>query len=410
VTFKGILRKIGFLEDDRPIGRYSIQLLSLPEELNHEEILPIELRYVFSQEPKLKAQVRALIEKRHLSVGVRTAERTPERVIDAINNVSHYSQHLTVTTWLPALLKDNKRPIITAADRKDAKAHGVKDLDAELDLIFTYRDEYKKIILLNAENREPSPADRKLVDHMNAVLEPLTHEAAIRSMVFDSAHTRTEIAQSIVKALIFVGPITHILEHFARGWGKVFAASVDDLMTETAEFFALRGAGFKWKDIWKRAYILIPVFILATWGLLSVEHFIEQDRYIVAGLLFGIGAVALSLTTAVQSIFMFHARVRELEEEKKMVFKTRWELWRTALVQDFTNPARMGLFVGAVASPILAAIIFVGFPHLTHNGWVLALLGSTETIVAGVTIIYARRISNYRFKRKLKRMVKSRKK
>jgi hypothetical protein len=405
MDFKRALRKIGILEDDRPVGRYSIHLLSLPEELDHEELIPLEVKYIFKKDPKTKAQVRKFLEHDHMSIGVRTTLRTPERIVEAINHVSIYSQHLTTTTWLPTLIESGKKPSITAADRSEAKKHNV-DLDKAVDEIYSYRDEFSKIVLVDTTNKDPSPAHRKLIDHMNELLMPMTLKAATRSMIFDAAHTRTEIAQSIVKSLIIIGPITHVLEKYATGWGKVFAASVDDLMTEAAEFFALRGAGFTWKAIWKRAFILVPVFILATWGLLSTEHFIEQDRYLIAGLLFGIGAVALSLTTAIQSIFMFHERVKELEEEKKMKFKTRGELWKVALVQDFTNPARMGLFIGAVTSPILAAIVFVFFPQVTHNGWVLALLGSCETIVAGITIIYARKISVMRFRRSLKQMIR----
>lgn len=402
---KQFFRRVGILEDNRPIGRYSITLLSLPEELDHPELIPAELRYVFKRKPALKKRVRELIASEHLSIGVRTTKRTPERIVQAINNVSHYSQHLTVTTWLPSLIKDGKRPTLTGADRKTARKHKV-DIDEDVELIYGYRSEFKKIVLLNTKNATTSSTEQALITELNDILDPVTFEAATRSMIFDAAHVRTEIAQAIIKALIIVGPITHVLEKFAAGIGKLFAASVDDLMTETAEFFALRGAGFAWKDIWKRAYILVPVFILATWGILSVEHFIEQDRYLLAGFLFGFGAVALSLTTAIQSIFMFHARVKELEDEKKMKFKRRWDLWKTALVQDFTNPARLGLFIGAITSPILAAVVFNGFQHLTHNGWVLALLGSTETIVAGVTIIYARRINEVRLKRQLERMIR----
>ena len=406
MSLKKVLRRIGILEDDRPIGRYSIHLLSLPEELDHPDLIPIEMKYVFQRDPKLKAQVRKLLEQRHVSLGVRTTKRTPERVVEAINHVSFYSQHLTTTTWLPALIEEGKKPIMSAADRVGAKKHGV-DLDKEIEEIYNYRDDYIKIVLLDTTNKDPAPEYREIVNRMNELLTPMTLKSATRSMVFDAAHVRTEIAQAIIKALLIVGPITHVLEKYARGIGKLFAATVDDLMTETAEFFALRGAGFTWKQIWKRAFILVPVFILATWGLLSVEHFIEQDRYFIAGLLFGFGAVALSLTTAIQSIFMFHARVQELEQEKKMKFKTRWQLWKVAIVQDFTNPARLGLFMGAIASPLLAGTVFLGFPHLTHNGWVLALLGSTETIVAGITIIYARKISEIRFKRRLKQMIKN---
>jgi hypothetical protein len=411
MEFKKFFRKIGILEDDRPIGRYSIHLLSLPEELDHEELVPLEIKYVFQRDPKTKMQVRKLLENEHLSLGVRTTKRTPERVVNAINNVSHYSQHLTTTTWLPDLIEKGKKPLITDADRKEAKKHGVKDLDEEVEVIYSYRDEFRKIILLDSKHDAASASQLQLIKHMNEVLMPMTLKSASKSMVFDAAHTRTEIAQAIIKALIVVGPITHFLEKFATGWGKVFAASIDDLMTETAEFFALRGAGFSWKQIWKRAFVLVPVFVLATWGLLSVEHFIEEGRYAVAGVLFGLGAVALSLTTAVQSIFMFHARVKELEEEKKMKFKKRSELWKVALVQDFTNPARLGLFVGAIASPILAAIVFSGAVYtnniwILYNGWILALLGSTETIIAGITIIYARKISEMRFRKQLTRMIR----
>jgi hypothetical protein len=42
------------------------------------------------------------------------------------------------------------------------------------------------------------------------------------------------------------------------------------------------------------------------------------------------------------------------------------------------------------------------FSGLMHNGWVLAAIGSTETIVAGLTVIFAGRINEWRFRRKLK--------
>jgi hypothetical protein len=40
---------------------------------------------------------------------------------------------------------------------------------------------------------------------------------------------------------------------------------------------------------------------------------------------------------------------------------------------------------------------------LMSNGWVLAAIGSTESIVAGLTVIFARRINEWRFARSVER-------
>jgi hypothetical protein len=80
-------------------------------------------------------------------------------------------------------------------------------------------------------------------------------------------------------------------------------------------------------------------------------------------------------------------------------------LWRLALRQDFTNPARLGLFVGAFTAPVTAALVFTLVPHWTHNGWLLALLGSVESLIAGTTVMAAGRIERMWFKAKVKKAI-----
>ena len=167
---------------------------------------------------------------------------------------------------------------------------------------------------------------------------------------------------------------------------------------------ALRGSGFSWKELAKRGKILIPVFALATWGAFSVEGLIEHDRLIAAGIVFGLSAVALSLTTAIQSIFMYKNNAGKLKQEGKVVAETSKELFKLSIIQDFTNPARLGLLIGASMAPIMGIIGSVF--GLMHNGWVLATIGSTESIVAGITVISAGRINEWRFHRKLKKMIR----
>ena len=78
---------------------------------------------------------------------------------------------------------------------------------------------------------------------------------------------------------------------------------------------------------------------------------------------------------------------------------------RLALTQDFTNPARLGLFVGAAGAPFMG--ILGAYLGLMSNGWALAAIGSTESIVAGLTVILAGRINDWRFRRKLRRLLPS---
>jgi hypothetical protein len=118
--------------------------------------------------------------------------------------------------------------------------------------------------------------------------------------------------------LIVIGPIAHGLEHLLSGLGKVFAASADDLLSETAELFALRGSGFTWRQLARRSRVLIPVFILATYGAFQVEPLIAAGRVGLAGVIFGLSAVALSLVTALQSIAMYRESYRTLLRENKI--------------------------------------------------------------------------------------------
>lgn len=239
---------------------------------------------------------------------------------------------------------------------------------------------------------------------LSETIYPLAIDTIVHRAVIDNANERTEIAQNIIKAMLVIGPIAHVLEKYASGLGKLFAASTDDLLGESAELMALRGSGFSWKELRKRFVLLVPVFALATYGVFQVEPLLEHGKTLLAGAVFGLSAVALSLTTAIQSIGMYLASVRSLKKEGKLHTHgdVQSDLW-LAIVQDFTNPARLGLLLGASMAPLLGMLAAV--LGLMHNGWVLALVGSTEGIVAGLTVIYSNRINAWRFRRSLERRI-----
>lgn len=389
-------------QEKSPIGTYKIEVISLPEECDWEQYLPLEIIYIFKKYPEYKERIR-LILTQGKAIGVRTVLRTPENILKAIHTLSVHSQENYIITWLPDLLKNKHLPKFTEKDKQRAKEHG-EDLDKSIEIILQDRLRFKKLVLIDEENIGIKPEEQRLMTELSEIIYPLAVDYSVFRVIADNARERTRIAQAIVKALLIVGPIAHILEKFAAGIGKIFAASTDDVLGESAEIMALRGSGFRWKELARRGWILVPIFIIAAWGAFEVEGLIQKGYLVWGGIVFGLSAVALSLTTAVQSVFMFINNLKKLIEDKKVPAKNSWEIIRLSLMQDFTNPARLGLLLGASMAPIIG--IIGSLAGLMHNGWVLAIIGSTESIVAGISVIFSGRINEWRFHKKLKLKMK----
>lgn len=405
---------------ESPVGTYRLEVISLPEECDWDKYLPIELQYVFAHSPEYKGKVRAILAQGK-AIGVRTVKRTPENILKAVHTISVHSQENYIVTWLPKLLRDKHLPKFTDADRTRAAAHK-EDLDGAVETILRDRLRFKRLVLIDEENIGIADQERRLMTELSEIIYPLAIDYSVFRVIADNARERTKVAQAIIKALLIVGPIAHVLEKFAAGIGKVFAASADDLLGESAELMALRGSGFTWRELAKRSRILVPVFALATWGAFSVHGLLEEGHTIWGGIVFGLSAVALSLTTAIQSIFMYRRNVRKLMKEGKVTLQQQrhpeehsdegsrahtgwWPTTRLAIIQDFTNPARLGLLLGSGLAPVMG--IAGSLLHLMGNGWVLAAIGSTESIVAGLTVVFADYINEWRFRRRLKRAVRT---
>lgn len=381
-----------------PVGTYRVDVVSLPEELDFPAKLPVEIRFILKKYPEYKEKIREILSQGK-AIGVRTVLRTPENILQAVHTISVHSQGNYILTWLPELLRNKHRPKFTQADLKQKLPHE-EDLNQAVETILRDRLRFKRLVLIDEENLGISHEEQRLMTELSEALYPLAIDYSVFRVVADNARERTKIAQAIIKTLLIIGPIAHVLEKFAAGIGKVFAASADDILGETAELTALRGSGFSWRELAKRSRILIPVFALATYGAFSVEGLLEEGRIVLGGIIFGLSAVALSLTTATQSIFMYRRNVVKLTQEQKVKTQKSWQLTKLALRQDFTNPARLGLLLGASMAPFMG--ILGSLLGLMHNGWVLAGIGSTESIVAGLTVIFADRINEWRFHRRLK--------
>ncbi len=386
-----------------PIGTYRLDIISLPEECEWEKFVPKEIQYIFKKNPIYKEKIKAILISGK-ALGVRTVLRTPENILKAIHAISVYSQHNFIITWLPKLLRDKHFPIIKPEDYKLAQDHSF-DLHKSIHTIITDRLRFKKIVLIDEENIGIKPEEQQFITELSEVIYPISIDYAVFRVIADNARERTKIAQTIIKILFIVGPIAHLLEKYISGLGKLFAASADDLLGESAEIMALRGSGFSWKELVRRGRILIPVFALATWGAFSVEPLLVSGKIIWAGVVFGLSAVALSLTTAIQSFLMYRRNAKRLMKGGKIPNSTKLEILKISLIQDFTNPARLGLLIGSALSPIMG--IIGATSGLMHNGFILAGIGSTESIVAGLTVILSNYINEWRFQKTLHKAIKN---
>ena len=383
------------------IGSYRLDVISLPEECDFENDIPLELVYIFRHYPEHKERVKQILNEGK-AIGVRTLLQTPENILKAIHTISVHSQLNYIITWLPNLLRDKHLPVIDERDRARALSHG-ENIDLAVEVILADRLRFKHLVLIDEENKGIKTEEQHFMNELSEIIYPLQVDYAIHRVVADNANERTKIAQAIIKMLLIIGPIAHILEKYAAGIGKIFAASTDDVLGEAAELSALRGSGFSWRELSRRSLVLIPVLGLASYGAYSVEHLLTSGRIVTGGVVFGLSAVALSITTAIQSFFMYYKNIQKLKKENKLRMEIRSiGLIRLALRQDFTNPARLGLLLGAAMAPFFG--IIGSFLHLMSNGWILALIGSSESIFAGITVMTSRYVDAYRFKKKLRHL------
>jgi hypothetical protein len=385
------------------IDRYHVSVITSPQELEIGELLPIELRYILASRPSRHEVFRTLLEQ-GFGIGVRTVDKTPERVLVAVDRISRTAQYNTLVPWLHDLLRDEAAPTFAHDDVLTAQRNGF-DLHDEAKLILSQRFEFKKIILVPLHNQQIGDREQKLIQEVNEDLYPHAIDVVVNRITFDNVHTRTEIAQTIMKALVIIGPIAHLLEGILSGVGKLFAATADDLLYESAELFALRGSGFTWRQLGRRSYFLVPVFLLATYGALNVEPLLRAGRNAEAGIVFGLSAVALTFAAVIQSIALFRKSFERLVQEGKLRLRAGESLLLHAIRQDFMNPARLGLLLGAIVSPLAGGVVFFFAPGLAKNGWVLALLAATESVVAGLTIMSLIHINRWVFRARVRRAI-----
>src|SRR3989344_1081095 len=474
---------------------YAASAIALEKiDFDNPATLPLEVQFVLAKNPSLEGVFRGLIGQ-GFELELQRREFTPKKVLDAISTIAVASQENFIITWLPDLLLSGKMPRLTPTGQgiKQAQHMGIieadkpinqKTLEEDCRVIQEALGDFISIRPVKSGNLSPQVAED--LARLNGEIGEIRQEYATRRMLFDNAHERTEGAQEVIKKMFYIGPVAHSLEMAHLGMlAKIVTANTDDMMGEYAEIKALKGSGFSTDVLKKRIPLATGALLMAVYGSTQVDPMLQQGHDIEPGLIFGTSAVALSLTTAVQSVKMYHEAARALIEQGKTPalsqlpepivklinskeFKKRYkevedtvqafdggkmeevydllrselvksnipkkkadqlideyraldvdikeimaeqpssrDLWSLALRQDFSNPARLGILLGASMAPVAGAL--AGKAGLMHNGFALALIGSMESIVAGGTVRLARSISDKRYKRFLKDAVSTEK-
>lgn len=451
-----------------------------------EKKLPLEVQYLLATEPSIRSDLDALDDH---GLYLQKVRSTPRAVLDAIARVTVISQENFQRNWLPQLIRENRQPKLQPTERGIERAIGMgliddrnvtaEDLAKDIELIRESVGHYVKFVAPHA-----TPELQAKLDRLNGHIDWIRREYTVDRMMFDNANHRTNEAQEVIKKMAIVGPVAHLLELAGEGvLAKVFAGSADDMLGEWAEIKALLGSGFSKGEIFKRLKVLVPVFGVATLGALEVEHLLASGHNLAAGATFGLSAVALSMTTAAQSMMMYRRSYDRLLEEGKVPGKvgqlasdpafqkqleaferdsrelskpqhrrallalaertlrqranedtfmpgevemlverlkglegreilaqlrapSQIERWKQAVQQDFSNPARLGLMAGAVLAPI--AGLGAGALGMLHNGFLMAGLGSIESLVAAGTVLGARQLADKRYEHHIRRAINER--
>lgn len=450
---------------------------------------PLEIEVLLAREPGAASILSGLAE-RGVPVRLQRLRETPTDVLDAIQLISVVTQENGTLHWLPQLVRDGKRPVLTPTPdglRRATELGMIEDghidqaeLERAVDRIAASTSESLRVVVGHnpAGITDASPE----VVALNRALEPTRRLWATRRVMFDTSAAQTEGAREVIKKMMIIGPAAHGLEMLNLGVvASLLTGSADDVLGEVAQLKALRGAGFSRRELWRRAGVLAPVAIGAM-GLAGYSSvLIEHGHPLLGGAAFGASAVALSITSAVQSVRMYRraydtllrggkipgklgpmmkrevqTRLRRLDrrlgrltepehraELLKLVGQTldaevaggmmertqadqiladlgRLDLsqlkgragapgslgkWKHAVQQAFANPATRGMAVGAAMAPFLGMAAARG--HLLENGFILTLVGSSESLIAGATVFGAGVLDQRGYQRELQRELKA---
>jgi hypothetical protein len=447
------------------------------------EALPLEVEFALRKDPGLLPLVeRARADG--VSVFFRRTERTPQDALEAINRIAVLTQETYVSSWLEPLLRAGTRPRLTVSKNGLQRAHGaglVSEQAGEAEIAAQLEKDVEAIrgagrrmmgFVLSEEGARPAGLDARL----EAALDDLRVDHALSRMRFDHVDDRSQEAKAIFQKMAWVGPLAHGLEHLHLGAAaKMFAGSADDILGEWGQYKLLRGRGFSRKELWKRMRGLVPVFVAAGGASRLVEHLLDSGQPGAAGALFGLSAVALSLTSAIQSMAMYkhaydillkegkidgkigplagdprfqatlkmldqaHSLLRpegratllaevrrhldglgdtisaedkagllgalehlDLDEiEAQVRAPSTFKRWKAAVAEDFSNPTQLGVLLGSGMAPLVGAI--AGKAGVMHNGFAMAAIGSTESLVGLLSMSAARTINDWKMKRAVER-------
>lgn len=317
---------------------FRTRILYLDRKLPHEVAKVIELV------PSFRKTLERL-ESQGVTVELVKCIKTPECVLEAIQTVSK-TQEGYVSTWLPPLIQRGLPPKITRADfdrvraqhqRKVAKTtknvdpdsfrgrlinHALAgDLDSALKLwesVQTIAAFSEGTLTLTARGADAQSL--REIQKINTLLKGMGREYASRLARSDKTQQNSEMAQTILKIIFVIAPVTDFLQNVLKvgPLAKCFAGSGDNVAEEVAELSSLRLTGVSEAEIRKRMAVMTIAVAVAGGAdfLLDLVSSGLGDQ--AAGALFMASSVSVSAAAGFYSVWMFAQAYRRLANEGKL--------------------------------------------------------------------------------------------
>jgi len=358
---------------------WQVVIYPLPD--TRQPQLPVELQYAIAVSPS-RIQILERLLDQSCGLIVYTYKHTPENILNSVRRISK-NQSGSLFPWLSQLASQNFRKI------SNLNLELLVDQDQDVDLQKDFED-LKVFFNKFVQCQITHPPHVAVTDQDSAWLDELNQD--IRSLYASRIPSRISLdlffpplwqtVFIILFALIVLSPLIGLLESFSYGLSKTFAAFITGASIFALETYHLYVARASQWQIRKRLLKLLPFLFISLLLAYSVQLFLDQALYLLAGAVF---ALAIIL-------------VPSFEFVKSIRGKAGYNLL------DIYGPVGWLMPTTLILPLILTSSVFAIWPSATEIAWVLALLSVQLFILQGILALIWNFFEKRLFVQRIKRL------
>jgi|GEM_PF-6826655 len=343
-------------------------VLSDPDAAADSDNWPRSLQYVIAIKPARQATLADLLQ-RGCGLGVCEKTGVSDEARQGVEKLATLTQEGVLHPWLERLLVRGEVPLWSATDAQDAQERGV-DLNQAVDAIKQHHREAKRFALVRPADGNPQDDDVKFIEELNVELASLHAAETARRLSVAVQPKQDALTLSIWISILVVGPLSHVCEMLLPGLGKVIAALGQSAFVEGRSARRAQQNGSAWWQVRRKLMPIVPYAALGIVLAIVCQLLVRSGSFVLAGLFFGLAAVAVPGARFFMRIGDVNRRYENLWRMGKLPANMTFRWY-----EGHDGNMRLIRLVSLCLSPIVSFLVFVSLPSLTSNGWLLALLG-----------------------------------